>query len=151
MPGGQCCPAAAPARGEERCLGGGGCLDVLSGSGCRWMVIATWLWSLARGWIGTESMGGGSKGGRRSGFPPGQGSVLSPATSSLLFPPCGRWVLLHQCAALASWGLFHPVRKEALNAGSEIIRVISSCFSSDAQHERLVYQDTKQKHADKGD
>lgn len=83
-------------------MGGGGCLDVLSGSGCRWMVIATWLWSLARGWIGTESMGGGSKGGLMSGFPPGQGSVLSPATSSLLFPPYGRWVLLHQCAALAS-------------------------------------------------
>lgn len=47
--------------------------------------IATWMWSLARGRMETESMGSGSKVGLGSGFPPGPGSVLSPLTSSLLF------------------------------------------------------------------
>lgn len=79
--------------------------------------------------------------------------MVGSFTSDVIIAVLTLWrlVLLRQCAALASWGLFHAIRKEALNAGSEIICVISSCFSSDAQRERLVYQDIKQKHTDKGD
>lgn len=71
--------------------------------------------------------------------------------TALLLPHKSRAVfksVLHLCPAGT---LFHQVGKEILATGLKIVHIISSCFSSDAPRERLVYQDIKQKHSGKGD
>lgn len=105
----------------------------------------SWLWR-------AESPRCRSETGLSPSSPADQGSVSShqsPGTPTLccfLSVRCWCFAFLG-AAALAS----QEGRKEVLATGLKIIHPISSCFSSAAQQERLVYQDIKQECAGEGD